>query len=494
MIANRGLAGIDGTVSTAIGAALARPHGDRNLALMGDVTFLHDANGLVHRPRRAAPRPDDRGRQRRRRLDLRDARAGRAGARRPLRPALRHPARRRPGRLCAATRTPHWRVDSLGRARARARHAQRRRSRSSRSSSAATTAATSTPGSAPCGPDAAGGRTASPAADDERRGDRPAARRPGRRRPRSERAGRPARLPGPAAADRRRRRGVVRARRPGDPPRARGGAARAAAAAAVRHRDPELAGRLQRQPAGDPAALGRPGASSRPLGVGVVVHAMLPAIGWALAFAIGAVVAPPDAVAATAIGRRIGLPRRVVTILEGESLLNDATALVALRTATAVIVVGGRGSTPGGSAADFVWAAVGGVLVGVRGLPGGRPGCASRSTDPVLDTGISFVIPFVGLPRGRGDPRLRRHRRRGRRPAAGPQGADPADRAVADRGADELAHDRVHPREHRLPAHRAAGAVALRRRRGQPAVGRAASSRSARRPWSGSSCCAWCGC
>ena len=55
-----------------------------------------------------------------------------------------------------------------------------------------------------------------------------------------------------------------------------------------------------------------------------------------LSLAIGAVVAPPDAVAATAIGRRIGLPRRIVTILEGESLLNDATALVALRTALAV--------------------------------------------------------------------------------------------------------------------------------------------------------------
>ncbi len=63
-----------------------------------------------------------------------------------------------------------------------------------------------------------------------------------------------------------------------------------------------------------------------------------PGVAWPAAFAIGAVVAPPDAVAATAIGRRIGLPRRIVTILEGESLLNDATALVALRTA----IAGGR--------------------------------------------------------------------------------------------------------------------------------------------------------
>ena len=70
-------------------------------------------------------------------------------------------------------------------------------------------------------------------------------------------------------------------------------------------------------------------------GVAVLVHAMLPDLGWPASFAIGAVVAPPDAVAATTIGRRIGLPRRIVTILEGESLLNDATALVALRTAIA---------------------------------------------------------------------------------------------------------------------------------------------------------------
>ncbi|MGN6782024.1 MAG: cation:proton antiporter domain-containing protein, partial [Marmoricola sp.] len=60
------------------------------------------------------------------------------------------------------------------------------------------------------------------------------------------------------------------------------------------------------------------------LSIGFLVHALLPGVSWSASFAIGAVVAPPDAVAATAIGRRIGLPRRIVTILEGESLLNDA--------------------------------------------------------------------------------------------------------------------------------------------------------------------------
>ena len=81
-----------------------------------------------------------------------------------------------------------------------------------------------------------------------------------------------------------------------------------------------------------------------------------------MALAIGAVVAPPDAVAATAIGRRIGLPRRIVTILEGESLLNDATALVALGTALAVVE--GGGFEFGQVGFDFLLAAGGGVAVG----------------------------------------------------------------------------------------------------------------------------------
>ena len=55
------------------------------------------------------------------------------------------------------------------------------------------------------------------------------------------------------------------------------------------------------------------------------------------AFALGAVVAPPDAVAATTVARRVGMPRRIVSILEGESLVNDATALVALNTAIAAL-------------------------------------------------------------------------------------------------------------------------------------------------------------
>ena len=126
-------------------------------------------------------------------------------------------------------------------------------------------------------------------------------------------------------------------------------------------------------------------------GVAVVVHALLPDIGWPMAFALGAVVAPPDAVAATAIGRRIGLPRRTVAILEGESLLNDATALVALKTA---ILAGAGAATVLGTGLDFVRTAVGGVVCGVLVfLVVGR--VRRHLTDPVLDTSVSFITPFI---------------------------------------------------------------------------------------------------
>ncbi|HET7432728.1 MAG TPA: Na+/H+ antiporter [Nocardioides sp.] len=127
------------------------------------------------------------------------------------------------------------------------------------------------------------------------------------------------------------------------------------------------------------------------LGVGVVVHLLLPDLGWAAAFAIGAVVAPPDAVAATAIARRIGLPRRVVTILEGESLLNDATALVALRTAIAATSGAVSLRSVGG---DFLLAALGGVLVGLVAFVV-VAWVRKHVTDPLLDTALSFVVPFA---------------------------------------------------------------------------------------------------
>ncbi|PVG82517.1 Na+/H+ antiporter [Nocardioides gansuensis] len=126
-------------------------------------------------------------------------------------------------------------------------------------------------------------------------------------------------------------------------------------------------------------------------GVAVVVHALVPGLSWPAAFAIGAVVAPPDAVAATAIGKRIGLPRRVVTILEGESLLNDATALVSLRTAIAAGSVGVEALDVG---LDFLWASAGGAGLGFLAFVIVAK-LRHLVSDPVLDTAISLVTPFA---------------------------------------------------------------------------------------------------
>jgi monovalent cation/hydrogen antiporter len=70
-------------------------------------------------------------------------------------------------------------------------------------------------------------------------------------------------------------------------------------------------------------------------GVAVIAHEVIDGMPWAMAFALGAIVSPTDPVAATAIMRRLGVPRRLVTIVEGESLVNDAGALIAYRVAVA---------------------------------------------------------------------------------------------------------------------------------------------------------------
>src|SRR5436190_16128247 len=107
--------------------------------------------------------------------------------------------------------------------------------------------------------------------------------------------------------------------------------------------------------------------------------------------ALAAVVAPADAVAATAIGRRIGLPRRIVTILEGESLFNDATALVALRTAVAA---GAGGVEMWRVGTDFLVASIGGAAIGfVVFVIVAR--MRRHVTDPILDTAMSFVVPYA---------------------------------------------------------------------------------------------------
>ncbi|MGI8485205.1 MAG: Na+/H+ antiporter [Thermomicrobiales bacterium] len=96
--------------------------------------------------------------------------------------------------------------------------------------------------------------------------------------------------------------------------------------------------------------------------VAVVAHWVIPGIGWPAAFVLGAVVSPPDAVAATAIFHRLGAPRRIVTILEGESLINDASAIVVYTFAVAAVVTGTFSMTH--ALLEFAIVIVVGVAVG----------------------------------------------------------------------------------------------------------------------------------
>jgi monovalent cation/hydrogen antiporter len=126
------------------------------------------------------------------------------------------------------------------------------------------------------------------------------------------------------------------------------------------------------------------------VGVGLVATLILP-IPFAVGLALGAVVAPPDAVAATSIARRIGLPRRLVTILEGESLINDATAITCLR--MAIMAMSGA-VTVFDVAIGFLVAAGGGLLVGFA-VAAVAVAVRKRVNEPVLDTAISLLVPFA---------------------------------------------------------------------------------------------------
>jgi len=127
--------------------------------------------------------------------------------------------------------------------------------------------------------------------------------------------------------------------------------------------------------------------------VAVVTHALAPEIGWGAAFVLGAIVSPPDPVAVTAVTRRLRVARDIVTILEGEGLVNDATALVAYRMAVAAVVAGGF--SLGEAAAGFAWSAAGGLGIGLAAGVGiawirGRIGKV-----PVVENTISVLTPFA---------------------------------------------------------------------------------------------------
>jgi Na+/H+ antiporter len=129
------------------------------------------------------------------------------------------------------------------------------------------------------------------------------------------------------------------------------------------------------------------------LGVALVTPKVLSGFDWRLALVLGAVVAPTDAIAATSIARRIGLPSRIVDVLEGESLINDATGLLALQFAIA-IVVSRSVPTVSGSLLTLAWLTLGGVGLGL--LVGWIVYIVERRIDDgPIEIALSILTPYA---------------------------------------------------------------------------------------------------
>jgi len=129
--------------------------------------------------------------------------------------------------------------------------------------------------------------------------------------------------------------------------------------------------------------------------VAAVARAAIPALTWPAAFVLGAIVSPPDPVAVTAVTRRLGISRNIVTILEGEGLLNDATALVAFRMSVAAAVAGAFSAKE--AAFRFLWSGAGGILVGLAigwGIGWVRLHIGEA---PVVENTISLLTPFAAF-------------------------------------------------------------------------------------------------
>ena len=130
------------------------------------------------------------------------------------------------------------------------------------------------------------------------------------------------------------------------------------------------------------------------VGVAVVAHALIPGIDWPTAFVLGAIVSPTDPTAATAIAERVGLPRRLVGLIEGESLVNDGTALVAYRVAVIAVVTGSFSLA--GATGQFFFNVVGGIAIGlVAGMVVRQ--VRRRLNDPPLEITISLLTGYIAF-------------------------------------------------------------------------------------------------
>ncbi|MGC0331367.1 Na+/H+ antiporter [Streptomyces sp. SAI-170] len=128
------------------------------------------------------------------------------------------------------------------------------------------------------------------------------------------------------------------------------------------------------------------------LAVGYVMYLLVPDLPLTSALVLGAIIAPPDAVATTAIARRIGLPSRITTILQGESLVNDATAITTFKVTLAAAA--GESATWLQGVEEFAVSTVGGIAVGLL-LMGPLHWLRTHLREPLLQNTLSLLIPFV---------------------------------------------------------------------------------------------------
>ena len=135
------------------------------------------------------------------------------------------------------------------------------------------------------------------------------------------------------------------------------------------------------------------------LTVGLVAHWLVPGLPLALAFALGAIVSPTDAVAVSAITERLRVPARLTTILSGESLMNDATGLVAFKFALAAVVAGAGTFSLGRAVGEFALVAVGGFAIGlVAGYLIGRLRdllLRWQVSDTFVEVTLSLMTPYA---------------------------------------------------------------------------------------------------
>lgn len=129
------------------------------------------------------------------------------------------------------------------------------------------------------------------------------------------------------------------------------------------------------------------------LGVAVMTDWLLPGVDWRLGCALGAVVSTTDTIAAISIAKRVGLPRRISDLIEGESLINDASGLLALQFAVALVVTGEKPSLTQG-AAEFIGLVAGGIVFGL--IAGAIIHVLQRKIDdPPVEITVTLIAPYL---------------------------------------------------------------------------------------------------